>query len=75
MFFKKKEKSYKENIDVTTVDENFSNLLFFTQLLDKIEHFVFFGTLLGLVRENNLIEGDDDIDLYVNNYSISLGRL
>tara|TARA_B100001057_G_scaffold316076_1_gene316220 strand:+ start:219 stop:869 length:651 start_codon:yes stop_codon:yes gene_type:complete len=66
MFFKKKEKSYKENIDITTVDENFSNLLFFTQLLDKIEHFVFFGTLLGLVRENNLIEGDDDIDLYVN---------
>lgn len=66
MFFKKKEKTYKENIDKITVKENFSNLLFFTQLLTKIEHFVFFGTLLGLVRENNLIDGDDDIDLYVN---------
>jgi phosphorylcholine metabolism protein LicD len=26
----------------------------------------FFGTLLGLVREKNLIEGDDDVDFYVN---------
>jgi len=66
MFFKKKVKSYKENIDKITIEENFSNLIFFTQLLSKIEHFIFFGTLLGLVRENNLIEGDDDIDLYIN---------
>ena len=68
MFFKKKEKTYKENIDKITVEENFSNLVFFTQLLTKIEHFVFFGTLLGLVRENNLIDGDDDIDLRVDEY-------
>ena len=32
----------------------------------KIEHFVFFGTLLGLVRNEGLIMGDDDIDFYVN---------
>lgn len=66
MFFRKKEKSYKENIDKISADENFTNLLFFNQILSKLEHFVFFGTLLGLVREGKLIEGDDDIDIYVN---------
>lgn len=29
----------------------------------KIEHFVTFGTLLGIVREGNLIEKDGDVDL------------
>ena len=28
--------------------------------------FIFFGTLLGIVRENNCIEGDDDIDIMIN---------
>tara|TARA_B100000925_G_scaffold40726_1_gene26556 strand:- start:253 stop:942 length:690 start_codon:yes stop_codon:yes gene_type:complete len=32
----------------------------------KIEHFIFFGTLLGLIRNERLIKGDDDIDFYVN---------
>lgn len=32
----------------------------------KIEHFVFFGTLLGLTRRKKLIKGDDDLDFYVN---------
>ena len=27
---------------------------------------LFFGTLLGIVRDNSLIDGDDDVDLYVN---------
>ena len=31
----------------------------------KIEHFAFFGTLLGLTREGKLISGDDDVDFYV----------
>ena len=66
MFFKNKEKSYKENLDYVSIEENFENLVFFTKLISHLEYFVFFGSLLGLVRENNLIEGDDDIDLYVN---------
>ena len=28
--------------------------------------FIFFGTLLGIIRENNCIEGDDDIDIMIN---------
>ena len=32
----------------------------------KCEHFLFFGSLLGIVRENSPIKGDDDVDFYVN---------
>ena len=35
-------------------------------LNNKCENFIFYGTLLGIVRENKLIKGDDDIDFYVN---------
>ena len=31
-----------------------------------IEFFPFFGTLLGLTRDSKPIEGDDDVDFYVN---------
>ena len=66
MIFKNKIKSYKELNQNLTVEENFSNLVFITNLISDLEHFVFYGTLLGLVRENNLIENDDDIDIYIN---------
>ena len=45
---------------------NEDNLIFFSSLLAEIEHFAFFGTLLGLVRDNKIIEWDDDVDIYVN---------
>lgn len=38
-------------------------------MFDRIKHleaFIFFGTLLGFTRENNIIEYDDDIDIYIN---------
>ena len=38
----------------------------FSKYLSHIEHFVFYGTLLGLVREGQPIEGDDDVDVLVN---------
>jgi len=68
MFFKKKIKSHKDKriFKQVTAEENFKNLIFFSNLIKDLEHFVFFGTLLGLVREKNLIEGDDDVDFYVN---------
>lgn len=28
--------------------------------------FIFFGTLLGVVRENSCIQGDDDLDIMIN---------
>tara|TARA_Y100001958_G_C21028708_1_gene402522 strand:+ start:57 stop:701 length:645 start_codon:yes stop_codon:yes gene_type:complete len=65
MIFKKKE-TLKDNKDKISVEENFLNLKFFSNIMSNIEHFVFFGTLLGLVRDGNLIENDDDIDFYVN---------
>jgi len=42
------------------------NLKFITSVLTDFEWFVFYGTLLGIEREGNLIEGDDDIDIFIN---------
>ena len=38
----------------------------FSKHLSHLEHFVFYGTLLGLVREGKPIEGDDDVDILVH---------
>ena len=48
-------------------DLNLQNLLFISKILKKTEHFVFYGTLLGLTREQKIINGDDDIDLLIHN--------
>ena len=45
---------------------NFQNLLSVSSLIKDIEYFIFYGTLLGIVRENNIIKGDDDVDFMVN---------
>lgn len=66
MIFKRKIQNLKEKQIQISVEENFLNLKFFSKIMSKIEHFVFFGTLLGLIRDGNLIEDDDDIDFYVN---------
>ena len=64
--FKKKIKNFKDiSKDISSL-ENQENLFFFTNILKNIEHFVFFGTLLGLTRDKQLIEGDDDVDFYIN---------
>ena len=34
----------------------------FSKHLSHIEHFIFYGTLLGLVREGQPIEDDDDVE-------------
>lgn len=44
---------------------NQENLVYFSKVLEGIEHFAFFGTMLGLERDGDVIEGDDDIDFYV----------
>jgi len=50
------------------LDNNIYSLKLFSELLIKknIEHCIFFGSLLGVTRDNALIEGDDDVDFYVN---------
>lgn len=47
-------------------EANLNNLFFISKVLSHVEHFVFFGTLLGLTRDGQLIDGDDDIDIYID---------
>ncbi len=49
-------------------ETNRANLRYTANLLNSagIEWFIFFGTLLGLTRDNDVIKGDDDIDIYVD---------
>ena len=43
------------------------------KMLDgKCEWFPFFGTLLGIVRDGSLIDGDDDVDIYVHHKNYDL---
>lgn len=45
---------------------NRKNLLFVCSMLKDIEYCVCYGTALGLYREKDIIEGDDDVDFLVN---------
>ena len=45
---------------------NEDNLKFISYFLKDVEWFIFFGSLLGVVRDGRLIEQDDDIDIYIN---------
>ena len=46
-------------------DNKFAVKLFAKQL-SEIEHFIFYGTLLGFVRDGMPITGDNDVDILVN---------
>ena len=50
------------------IDQKYNeiNLKELLPLFEELEYFVFFGTLLGLIRENELLEYDDDIDFLIN---------
>lgn len=52
-------------------DTNRQNLIYVANFLNNlgIDWCVFFGTLLGLVRDSDVIKGDDDIDIYVSGES------
>ena len=64
--FKKKIKTFKQISKNISVEENENNLIYFSKLFINVEYFIFFGTLLGITRDKGLIDGDDDIDFYVN---------
>lgn len=68
-------KFYKSNIESFFAGNNNSQeklnktLIYIGKILNSnnIEDwFVAYGTLLGIVRENSCIEGDDDIDIIIN---------
>ena len=42
------------------------DLKYISKLLEKYKPFVFYGTLLGITREKNLIKNDDDVDILVD---------
>lgn len=48
------------------VEDNWFALDIFSPLLKHTGGFVFFGTLLGLIRDGQPIVGDDDVDFYVD---------
>ena len=54
--FQKKIKSFKQLSSNVSLENNESNLVFFSKLLINVEYFIFFGTLLGITRENRLID-------------------
>tara|TARA_Y100001970_G_scaffold131830_1_gene162597 strand:- start:3777 stop:4409 length:633 start_codon:yes stop_codon:yes gene_type:complete len=45
---------------------NLENLLTISAALQKQKCFIFYGTLLGIIREKNILNGDDDIDILIN---------
>ena len=45
---------------------NFQNLLSVSSLIKDIEYFIFYGTLLGITRDDSIIKGDDDVDFMVS---------
>lgn len=47
-------------------DLNLQNVKLMSKLLKGLDHFIFFGTLLGFERERNVIQGDDDIDILID---------
>ena len=46
--------------------QNLENLLEVSRIIRNIEYFIFYGTLLGITRDNNVIKGDDDVDFMVS---------
>ncbi len=53
-------------IDPVKRRHNRRNLVAACAALRTVAPFPFFGTLLGLTREGDIIKGDDDVDLYID---------
>ena len=50
-------------IDRKYNEKNFIDTL---KIVNDLEYYVFYGTLLGLVRDGDLLEKDDDVDFQIN---------
>ncbi len=51
-----------------SAEHNRANLKYIANFLakKKIPYFIFFGTLLGVTRDNDIIKNDDDVDIYID---------
>lgn len=45
---------------------NLNNLIEISKILKNFEYVIYFGTLLGITRDKEIIKGDDDIDILAN---------
>ena len=52
--------------ETNTQKINLENLILISKILRDFENFVFYGTLLGLTRNNTIIKNDDDIDFLID---------
>ena len=54
----------KQDLTLESLSECFTFTV--NKLNDVVQYAVFFGTLLGIYRNKNLIKGDDDIDFLIH---------
>ena len=54
------------NKSPVTQRDNLFSMLYFSRHLEPFEPVIFFGTLLGFVRQGMPIDGDDDVDFYID---------
>ena len=53
-------------IEMSYKELNLENLILISRTIFEFDHFVFYGTLLGITRNNNLLDNDDDIDFLID---------
>lgn len=53
-------------------EANKNNLYKIIRLIKDLDYFLFFGTLLGDIRENNVIENDDDVDFLIKDSDVNI---
>ena len=51
---------------------NRETLLESTKILEKINYCIFYGSMLGVHRDGDVIDGDDDVDLLIENKDFEL---
>jgi hypothetical protein len=64
--FKKLNESFGIGVDKYRLNYTLKNLVHILNKHNINEWFIGYGTLLGIIRENSCIDGDDDIDIIIN---------
>ena len=54
-------------MDTKKLEEiNLENLKLVSEVLKDFDFFIFYGTLLGITRSNNILKGDDDVGFFID---------